>query len=43
MDLIKAQVIEPEVNPTEWCAPAFLVPKGDGLRVRLVTHYTKLN
>ena len=42
-DLIKAQVIEPEVNPTEWCAPAFFVPKGDGLRVRLVTDYTKLN
>ena len=42
-DLVKARVIEPESDPTEWCAPAFFVPKGDGLRVRLVTDYTKLN
>ena len=42
-DLVKARVIEPESEPTEWCAPAFFVPKGDGLRVRLVTNYTKLN
>ena len=42
-DLVKAKVIEPESDPTEWCAPAFFVPKGDGLRVRLVTDYTKLN
>ena len=42
-DLVKAQVIEPESDPTEWCAPAFFVPKGDRLRVRLVTDYTKLN
>ena len=40
MDLIKARVIEPEANPTEWCSLAFFVTKGDGLRVRLVT---KLN
>ena len=43
MYLIKAQVIVPESEPTEWCAPAFFVPKGDGVRVRLVTDYTKLN
>ena len=42
-NLVKAQVIDLEVNPTEWCAPAFFVPKGDGLRVRLVTDYKKLN
>ena len=42
-DLIKAQVIEPESEPMEWCAPAFYVPKGDGLRVMLVTNYRKLN
>ena len=30
-------------SPTEWCSPAFFVPKGDGKRVRLVTDYTKLN
>lgn len=41
--LIKGNVIKPEVTPTEWCAPAFFVLKGDGLRVRLVTDYTKLN
>ena len=43
MDLVKAEVIEPESDPTECCALAFFVPKGDGLRVRLVTDYTKLN
>ena len=42
-DLVKARVIEPESDPMEWCAPAFFVPKGDGLCVRLVTDYTKLN
>ena len=30
-------------EPTEWCSPAFFVPKSDGKRVRLVTDYTKLN
>ena len=30
-DLVKARVIEPESEPTEWCALAFFVPKGDGL------------
>ena len=30
-------------EPTDWCSPAFFVPKGDGKRVRLVTDYTKLN
>ena len=30
-------------KPTEWCSPAFFVPKGDGKHVRLVTDYTKLN
>ena len=28
-DLVKAQVIEPKADPTEWCAPVFFVPKGD--------------
>ena len=36
-DLVKANVIEPESDPTEWCAPAIFVPKGDGLRVLSVT------
>ena len=30
-DLVKARVIKPEYDPTDWCAPAFFVPKGDGL------------
>ena len=30
-------------EPTDWCSPAFFVPKGDGKCVRLVTDYTKLN
>ena len=28
---------------TEWCSPAFFVPKGDNIRVCLVTDYTALN
>ena len=30
-------------EPTDWCSPAFFVPKEDGKRVRLVTDYTNLN
>ena len=41
--LIKAGVIVREDGPTDWCSPAFFVPKCDGKRVRLVTDYTKLN
>ena len=33
-------IITPCDAPTEWCSPAFFVPKGDGKRVRLVTDYT---
>ena len=40
---IAAGIIAPCSEPTEWCSPAFFVPKGDGKRVRLVTDYTKLN
>ena len=42
-DLITARVLMPVSEPTEWCAPAFFVPKADGKEVRLVTDYTKLN
>ena len=42
-DLINARVIMPVSEPTEWCAPAFFVPKADGKKVRLVTDYIKLN
>ena len=40
---IASGIIAPCDSPTEWCSPAFFVPKGDGKRVRLVTDYTKLN
>ena len=29
-DLIASKVITREMGPTEWCAPAFYVPKPDG-------------
>ena len=40
---IASSIIVPCDDPTEWCSPAFFVPKGNGKRVRLVTDYTKLN
>ena len=40
---IASGIIVPCDEPTEWCSPAFYVPKGDGKRLRLVTDYTKLN
>ena len=40
---IASGIITPCDDPTDWCSPAFFVPKGDGKRVRLVTDYTKLN
>ena len=40
---IATGVIVPCDEPTDWCSPAFFVPKGDSKRVRLVTDYTKLN
>ena len=40
---IASSIIAPCNTPTEWCSPAFFVPKGDGKRVRLVTDYTELN
>ena len=39
---IKSGIIAPCDKPTDWCSPAFFVPKGDGKRVRLVTDYTCL-
>jgi hypothetical protein len=42
-DLISSKVIVPCDEPTDWCSPAFFVPKADGKRVRLVTDYTRLN
>ena len=41
---IASGIIIPCDEPTEWCSPAFFVPKADGNRVvRVVTDYTKLN
>ena len=40
---IASGIIVPCEEPTEWCSPAFFVPKGDSKRVRLVTDYTKSN
>ena len=42
-DLIKKGVITPVTETTNWCSPAFFLAKADGVRVRLVTDYTKLN
>ena len=42
-DLVKRGVIAPVKETTEWCSPAFFVPKGHNIRVRLVTDYTALN
>ena len=41
--LVKKGVIVPANKTTDWCSPAFFVPKGDKIRVRLVTDYTELN
>ena len=41
--LVKKGVIVPANKTTDWCSPAFFVPKGDKIRVQLVTEYTELN
>ena len=41
-ELIDKQIIVPVKDHTDWCAPAFFVPKPDG-RARLVTNYTYIN
>ena len=41
--LIENKVIEPCMEPTDWCAPGFFVVKADGKSVCLVTDYRKLN
>ena len=42
-ELVKKGVIVPANETTDWCSPAFFVPKGDKIRVRLVTDYTEPN
>ena len=37
------KVIVPVNITTDWCSPAFFVPKADMVRVQLVTDYTHLN
>ena len=36
---IASGITVPCDEPTDWCSPAFFVPKGDGKRVHLVTGY----
>ncbi|XP_054272581.1 anoctamin-4-like [Macrosteles quadrilineatus] len=36
-------IIEPVVEPTDWCAPIVVVPRKTGDRVRLCVDYTELN
>jgi hypothetical protein len=40
---IKDGIIQRVEETTDWCCPAFFVPKPDGIRVRLVTDFTELN
>jgi hypothetical protein len=42
-NLISSKVITECHEPTDWCSPAFFVPKPGGKKVRLVTDYTRLN
>ena len=42
-DLMNKKVIVPVNITTDWCSPAFFVPKSNMIRVRLVTDYTHLN
>ena len=42
-DLIHKGVKASVSRTTDWCSPAFFVPKSDNIRMRLVTDYTHLN
>ena len=41
--LLEAVVIVWVEGPEPWCAPAFFVPKADGISVIMVTDFTKIN
>ena len=41
--LIDTGVIKRYEGNSDWCSPAFFVPKPDNVRVRLVTDFTELN
>ena len=43
MKLLKLGVIVRVDGPELWCAPAFFVPKGDGVSVRMVTDFTHIS
>ena len=43
LKLLKAGVIIRVYSQEPWCAPAFFVPKGDGISVRMVTDFTHIN
>ena len=40
---VRDGIIKRVEETTDWCCPAFFVPKADGVRVRLVTDFTELN
>ena len=42
-ELVDRGVVTPVNETLDWCSPAFFVPKGDKIRVRIVTDYTELN
>ena len=41
--LLEAGVIVRVEGPEPWCAPALFVPKADGISVRMVTDFIKIN
>ena len=43
LKLLKSGVIIRVYGPEPWCVPAFFVPKGDGISVRMVTDFTHIN
>ena len=42
-DLVKSKVIVREDDPKDWCALGIFVPKPDGVNIRMVTDYSKIN
>ena len=43
LKLLEAGVIVRVEGPKPWCAPAFFGPKAYGIKVRMVTDFTKIN
>ena len=42
-ELTQGGIIKKFTGISDWCSPAFFVPKADNVRVRLVTDFTELN